>query len=58
MTTWGVNHCALDVWRGQTVKVSVGVQGGEILKEGFEVLVGVLDILHPTHTVIDQCLQA
>ena len=58
MTTWGVNHSPLDVWWGQTVKVSVGVQGCEVLKEGFEMLVGVLDILHPTHTLIDQCLQA
>ncbi len=45
MVAWSVNHCPLDVWRRQTVKIRVRVQGCEVLEKGFEVLVGIFNIL-------------
>ncbi len=45
MAAWCVNHCPLDVWRRQTVKIRVCVQGCEVLEKGLEVLIGIFNIL-------------
>ena len=49
MATWGVNHGTLNIGWRQTIKVCVCVQRREILEKGFEVLVGVVNVLqaHP-----------
>lgn len=51
MSTRCVNHGALNVWRGQTVKVCICVESCEVLEEGLEVLVGVVNVLQVSNIV-------
>lgn len=51
MSTRCVNHGALNVWRGQTVKVCICVESCEVLEEGLEVLVGVFNVLQVSNIV-------
>jgi len=57
MAARSVNHRPLDVWRRQTVEIRVCVQGCEVLEKGFEVLVGVFNILqnHPRQSRVHAC---